>query len=166
MQRHSPMSPSLMTTSMCSTPARIKSLRPSRSTNSPVVGGPVRPAARAHVPWRNQVGWLKPLQVRDGKHPRAELVGAHAPARRGHREGKGRSPNRCSKASLLEDLIPKSVPVEQAAMVIGGGVGGMQLRSTCECRDQDLPHREKPSIGGRMSQLDKTFPTLTVRSVS
>jgi len=31
-----------------------------------------------------------------------------------------------AKASLLQDLTPKSVPVEHAAMVVGAGIAGMQ----------------------------------------
>src|SRR5690606_1396190 len=31
-----------------------------------------------------------------------------------------------AKASLLQDLIPKAVPVERAAMVVGAGIAGMQ----------------------------------------
>ncbi len=66
-----------------------------------------------------------------------------------------------AKASLLEDLIPKSVPVEKAALVVGGGVAGMQAALDLGSAGIKtyLIERE-PSIGGRMSQLDKTFPTL------
>ena len=66
-----------------------------------------------------------------------------------------------AKASLLEDLIPKSVPVEKAAMVVGGGVGGMQAALDLASAGIKTYLVEKsPTIGGRMSQLDKTFPTL------
>lgn len=66
-----------------------------------------------------------------------------------------------AKASLLEDLIPKSVDVEQAALVVGGGIGGMQaaLDLANSGIKTYLVERDM-SIGGRMSQLDKTFPTL------
>jgi heterodisulfide reductase subunit A len=66
-----------------------------------------------------------------------------------------------AKASLLEDLIPKSVPVEKAAMVIGGGVAGMQAALDLGSAGIKTYLIERnPTIGGRMSQLDKTFPTL------
>jgi heterodisulfide reductase subunit A len=66
-----------------------------------------------------------------------------------------------AKASLLEDLIPKSVPVEKAAMVVGAGVAGMQASLDLAAAGIKTYLIEKtPSIGGRMSQLDKTFPTL------
>jgi len=66
-----------------------------------------------------------------------------------------------AKASLLEDLIPKSVDVEHAALVVGGGIGGMQAALDLANSGIKTYLVEKDtSIGGRMSQLDKTFPTL------
>ena len=66
-----------------------------------------------------------------------------------------------AKARLLEDLTPKSVPVEHAAMVVGGGVGGIQASlDLASAGIKTYLIEQTPSIGGRMSQLDKTFPTL------
>lgn len=66
-----------------------------------------------------------------------------------------------AKAIHLEDLVPKSVPVEKAAMVVGGGVAGIQAALDLASAGIKTYLVEKtPSIGGRMSQLDKTFPTL------
>ncbi|MBR1369209.1 disulfide reductase [Methanocalculus chunghsingensis] len=66
-----------------------------------------------------------------------------------------------AKASLLEDLYPKSVPVEHTAMVVGAGVGGIQAALDLASSGIKTYLIEKsPTIGGRMSQLDKTFPTL------
>lgn len=66
-----------------------------------------------------------------------------------------------AKASLLEDLYPKTVPVEHAAMVVGAGVAGMQAALDLANSGIKTYLIEKaPTIGGRMSQLDKTFPTL------
>jgi heterodisulfide reductase subunit A len=52
-----------------------------------------------------------------------------------------------------------------AALVIGGGIAGMQ--TALDIADAGfkvyLVERE-PSIGGRMAQLDKTFPTLDCSS--
>ena len=66
-----------------------------------------------------------------------------------------------AKAILLEDLIPMSVPVEHAAMVVGGGIGGIQASlDLANAGIKTYLVEKEPSIGGRMSQLDKTFPTL------
>ncbi len=66
-----------------------------------------------------------------------------------------------AKAALLQDLFPKSVPVEKAAMVVGAGIAGMQ--SALDLANSGIKTyliEKNPTIGGRMSQLDKTFPTL------
>jgi len=66
-----------------------------------------------------------------------------------------------AKASLLQDLFPKAVPVEKAAMVVGAGVAGMQAAlDLANAGIKTYLIESAPSIGGRMSQLDKTFPTL------
>ena len=66
-----------------------------------------------------------------------------------------------AKAALLEDLIPKKVPVEKAAMVVGAGVAGMQAAlDLANAGIKTYLIEKSPTIGGRMSQLDKTFPTL------
>jgi len=56
-------------------------------------------------------------------------------------------------------------PRESAALVIGGGIAGIQ--AALDIADAGykvyLVERE-PSIGGRMAQLDKTFPTLDCSS--
>jgi heterodisulfide reductase subunit A len=66
-----------------------------------------------------------------------------------------------AKAALLEDLHPKSVPVTPTAMVVGAGVAGMQAALDLAAAGIKTYLIEKDmSIGGRMSQLDKTFPTL------
>ena len=66
-----------------------------------------------------------------------------------------------AKASLLEDLFPKAVKVEHAAMVVGAGVAGMQAAlDLANAGIKTYLIESSPTIGGRMSQLDKTFPTL------
>ena len=53
------------------------------------------------------------------------------------------------------------VPVNQAVMVVGGGIAGIQAALTVANAGKHvyLVERE-PSIGGHMAQFDKTFPTL------
>ncbi|GAH23654.1 unnamed protein product, partial [marine sediment metagenome] len=47
-----------------------------------------------------------------------------------------------------------------AAMVVGGGIGGMQAAlDLAESGIKVYLVETKPCIGGVMSQLDKTFPT-------
>ena len=49
-----------------------------------------------------------------------------------------------------------------AALVVGGGIGGMQAALDLTAAGIKVYLAEnKASIGGVMSQLDKTFPTMT-----
>jgi heterodisulfide reductase subunit A len=60
-----------------------------------------------------------------------------------------------------EALQIKEVPVTPAALVVGGGIAGIEaaLKIADAGRQVYLVERE-PSIGGHMAQLFKTFPTL------
>ena len=60
-----------------------------------------------------------------------------------------------------EPLTPRLVDIKQSALVIGGGIAGMQaaLEIADAGRKVYLVERE-PSIGGHMAKFDKTFPTL------
>ncbi len=66
-----------------------------------------------------------------------------------------------ARASFLEPLERKEVDVIPKSMVIGGGISGIQtaLEIATDGFQVYLVERS-PSIGGRMAQLDKTFPTL------
>ena len=60
-----------------------------------------------------------------------------------------------------EPLEPLHVPIHPATMVVGGGIAGLQ--AAIEIADAGFPVylvEREPSIGGHMSQFDKTFPTL------
>ncbi|MEW5936252.1 MAG: CoB--CoM heterodisulfide reductase iron-sulfur subunit A family protein [Candidatus Thermoplasmatota archaeon] len=66
-----------------------------------------------------------------------------------------------AKARLLRPLQRKQVPVTPAALVIGGGIAGIQAAlEIAESGFKTYLVERTPSIGGRMAQLDKTFPTL------
>ena len=66
-----------------------------------------------------------------------------------------------ARASLLEPLERKEVPVTPTALVIGGGIAGIQAAlDIADSGYQTYLVERTPSVGGRMSQLDKTFPTL------
>ena len=60
-----------------------------------------------------------------------------------------------------EPLEIRQVPVNPNTLVVGGGIAGIQaaLEIAASGHKVYLVERE-PSIGGHMSQLDKTFPTL------
>jgi len=50
---------------------------------------------------------------------------------------------------------------DRKALVIGGGIAGMQ--AALDLADARIPVvlvEKSPSLGGRMAQLDKTFPTM------
>lgn len=58
-------------------------------------------------------------------------------------------------------LFPIRVPVTKTALVIGGGIGGIQAALDIANSGHKVILVEKePSIGGHMSQLSETFPTL------
>jgi heterodisulfide reductase subunit A len=66
-----------------------------------------------------------------------------------------------SKAALLIPLETARFEVTKAALVIGGGIAG--IRAALDIADAGFKVylvEKNPSIGGRMAQLDKTFPTL------
>ena len=58
-------------------------------------------------------------------------------------------------------LQPIHIPIERRALVIGGGISGIQAALDIADGGRDVILVEKdPSIGGHMSQLSETFPTL------
>ncbi|MBR2902351.1 MAG: CoB--CoM heterodisulfide reductase iron-sulfur subunit A family protein [Clostridia bacterium] len=66
-----------------------------------------------------------------------------------------------AKVNLNAPLTPGQTPVTKRALVIGGGIAGIQ--TALDIADAGFPVdivEKKPTIGGKMSQLDKTFPTL------
>ncbi|WP_027187104.1 CoB--CoM heterodisulfide reductase iron-sulfur subunit A family protein [Desulfovibrio cuneatus] len=70
-----------------------------------------------------------------------------------------------SKLRLNRDLHSKSFPVTKRVLVIGGGVAGIQAALDCADAGLDVVLVERePSIGGKMSKLDKTFPTVDCSS--
>ena len=66
-----------------------------------------------------------------------------------------------AKVNLNTPLTPGESPVTKRALVIGGGIAGIQ--TALDIADAGFPVdivESKPTIGGKMAQLDKTFPTL------
>ena len=66
-----------------------------------------------------------------------------------------------AKVNLNAPLIPGESPVTKRALVIGGGIAGIQTALDIADAGFEVDIVEKkPTIGGKMAQLDKTFPTL------
>lgn len=66
-----------------------------------------------------------------------------------------------AKARFLVPLDMIEVPVTKNALVIGGGIAG--LNAALDLADMGIETylvEREPSIGGRMAQLNKTFPTM------
>jgi heterodisulfide reductase subunit A len=65
------------------------------------------------------------------------------------------------KVKLNKALFAIKVPVTKTALVIGGGIAGIQASLDIANAGHQVVLIEKdPSIGGHMSQLSETFPTL------
>ena len=66
-----------------------------------------------------------------------------------------------AKVNLNAPLTPGESPVTKRALVIGGGIAGIQTALDIADAGFEVDIVEKkPTIGGKMAQLDKTFPTL------
>ena len=66
-----------------------------------------------------------------------------------------------NRARLLEPQEEAIFPVEQAALVIGGGISGIQTAlDLADGGHQVYLVEKEPSIGGIMASLDKTYPTM------
>lgn len=66
-----------------------------------------------------------------------------------------------AKARLLKAQEEVEVPVNQAALVVGGGVTG--IHASLDLADAGYPVylvEKQPSIGGIMARLNKTYPTM------
>ncbi len=66
-----------------------------------------------------------------------------------------------SRVRYHQSLSANRVPIEPATLVVGAGITGIQ--AALELANANYPVylvEREPSIGGRMAQLDETFPTL------
>jgi heterodisulfide reductase subunit A2 len=69
------------------------------------------------------------------------------------------------KVARHEALLPQKVPITKKTLIIGGGIAGIQAALDIASAGYQVVLVEREStIGGRMAQLDKTFPTLDCSS--
>ncbi len=66
-----------------------------------------------------------------------------------------------ARARVLEPQTEAEVPVTKSALVVGGGVAGIQTAlDLADAGHQVYLVEKEPSIGGIMAALDKTYPTM------
>lgn len=66
-----------------------------------------------------------------------------------------------ARANLLEPLDYIRVSVTKKALVVGGGIAGLTASlDLAEAGVDTILVERRPSLGGRMAQLCKTFPTM------
>ncbi len=66
-----------------------------------------------------------------------------------------------ARARLLQPLQYIEVPVTQSALVVGGGIAGISAAlDLADMGFQTYLVEREPSLGGKMAQLAKTFPTM------
>ena len=65
-----------------------------------------------------------------------------------------------NRARELEIVPRKELPVEKAALIVGAGIAGMN--AALDLANQGIKVylvEKEPTIGGKMAQLDRIFPT-------
>ena len=93
---------------------------------------------------REHCSWVHPDQVEEATAKAIDLVSKAV-----------------ARVVWQEPLTPKQVGITRRALVIGGGIAGIQASlDVADAGYEVILVEREPSIGGRMAQLDKTFPTL------
>ena len=65
-----------------------------------------------------------------------------------------------ARAAVLEKILIKEVDITKKALIIGGGVAGLSVGIDLAEEGFEIHLVEtKPTIGGKMAKLDRTFPT-------
>jgi heterodisulfide reductase subunit A len=85
-----------------------------------------------------------------------------------HEKGEATTEKAIDLVRVLVEKVKKNtslnsikVPVTKTALVIGGGIAGIQASlDIANCGHKVILIEKDPSIGGHMSQLSETFPTL------
>ena len=88
-------------------------------------------------------------------------MGPPRPRRSAREKAKELIAGTVAKAALLEPLEERQVDVTPAALVIGGGIAGLEAAlDIADAGYQVYLVERQPSLGGRMAQLNKTFPRM------
>jgi heterodisulfide reductase subunit A len=65
-----------------------------------------------------------------------------------------------NRARELENIPRKEIPITKSALVVGAGIAGMNAALDIASQGTEVYLVEKePTIGGKMAQLDRIFPT-------
>jgi heterodisulfide reductase subunit A len=92
---------------------------------------------------------------------REQVSWVHSDRPTGTRKAKEIVAGTVAKAALLEPLEEREVDVVPAALVIGGGIAGLEAAlDIADAGYKTYLVERQPSLGGRMAQLNKTFPRL------
>jgi heterodisulfide reductase subunit A len=92
---------------------------------------------------------------------REQVSWVHADREIGTQKAKELIAGTVAKAALLEPLEERQVDITPTAMVIGGGIAGLEATLTiAEAGYRVYLVERQPSLGGRMAQLNKTFPRM------
>lgn len=92
---------------------------------------------------REQVSWVHPAGEATTNKAKDLIAGA------------------VERVHLHQALQPRKSPIEPSALVVGGGIAGIQAAlDMADAGYQVYLVEREPTIGGKMAQLDKTFPTL------
>jgi len=70
-----------------------------------------------------------------------------------------------AKVTKNQPLTSSTIPITKKALIIGGGIAGMQAAlDIAEGGHKVILVEKEATIGGKMVQLDKTFPTMDCSS--
>ena len=62
---------------------------------------------------------------------------------------------------MADEAKPSEISYQPAVLVVGAGIAGMQAAlEVADSEHQVYLVERLPTVGGRMMQLDKTFPTM------
>ncbi|MGQ9546474.1 MAG: FAD-dependent oxidoreductase [Dehalococcoidia bacterium] len=109
-----------------------------------VAGAGLNPYLLEIANLREHCSWVHPDQVKEATAKAVDLVRKAV-----------------ARVVWQEPLTPKHVGITRRALVIGGGIAGIQASlDIADAGYEVILVEREPSIGGHMAQLDKTFPTL------